>query len=359
MEKKKTVCVIPGDDALPEAVWPSVELLESMELPIDFLWRLSGKQTQQKYGKGFPDELRKLIDQTDATLFGSSGVERISTNVLQYLRWWKETYANVRPVRWWPGTRSPLRNPEGIDYIIVRENMEDVNGGVEADLSLLKEVALPKGHRTGKPLNLDRPGRFGTKIVTVEGTKRVARFTAGLGLRRQKRGRGGKVTIAVSGVTASQCDALFRDVATEVIKGYPTLELEYLKTDNFAHQQVVNPQRFDVVLIQNNAGDLLSDSGAGTVGGLGLAPSGCYGDSFAYFEPIHGSAPDIAGKHIINPTSVLLSASMMLGYLGLPEAEERLEKAIAAVYREGKHLTPDQGGRATTTEFCHAVKAKL
>lgn len=359
MENKKTVCVIPGDDALPEAVWPSVGVLEAMELPIDFAWRLSGKQTREKYGTGFPDELRDLVDRTDATLFGSNGVERISMDVLQYLRWWKETYANVRPVRYWPGARSPLRNPEGINYIMVRENMEDVNGGVEGDLGLLKGVNLPLGHRTGKPLDLDRPGRFGTKIVSVEGTKRVARFSAELAVKRQKKGYRGRVTVAVSEGTASKCDTLFRDVATEVIKGYPTVELNYLKTDNFAHQQVVNPQQFDVVLIQNNAGDLLSDSGAGTVGGLGLAPSGCFGDSFAYFEPIHGSAPDIAGKNIINPTSVLLSAAMMLDYLGFPEAELRLEQAIAAVYREGKHLTPDQGGKATTTEFCEAVKAQL
>jgi isocitrate/isopropylmalate dehydrogenase len=122
---------------------------------------------------------------------------------------------------------------------------------------------------------------------------------------------------------------------------------------------VAEPHRLDVVVLPNLYGDILSDAAAALVGGLGLAASGCYGDTYAYFESAHGSAPDIAGKNVINPTATLLSAAMMLEHLGFDSAAQRLKTAIARVYAEGRHLTPDQGGRATTTDFCAAVVQRL
>ncbi|MBW2063274.1 MAG: isocitrate/isopropylmalate dehydrogenase family protein, partial [Deltaproteobacteria bacterium] len=152
---------------------------------------------------------------------------------------------------------------------------------------------------------------------------------------------------------------LFREVAQQVAESYPNITFESLIVDNFAHVMTSTPQSLDVVVMPNLYGDILSDGAAGLIGGLGLAPSGCYGDSYAYFESAHGTAPDIAGQNIINPTATMLSAMMMLRYLGFANEATRVETAIEKVYAEGRFLTPDQGGRATTTEFTEAVAAYL
>jgi len=156
-----------------------------------------------------------------------------------------------------------------------------------------------------------------------------------------------------------QSDGLFRRIVEETVNQYPELAFEQVIIDNFAQQMVINPHQFDVVVMPNEHGDVMADGAAGLVGGLGLAPSACIGDDYAYFEPVHGTAPDIAGRHIINPTAMLLSAAWMLDYLDFVPAAERLENAVYAVYAEGKHLTRDQGGSSSTLEFCEAVKAKL
>ena len=154
-------------------------------------------------------------------------------------------------------------------------------------------------------------------------------------------------------------DGLFRDVARRVSEGYPDVTLETFIVDDFARRLVAAPHELDVVVLPNLYGDILSDAAAGVIGGLGLAPSGCYGDGYAYFESAHGSAPDIAGKGTINPTATILSAAMMLDHLGFEEAARRLETAVERVYAEGRRLTPDQGGTATTLEFSDAVARYL
>jgi isocitrate/isopropylmalate dehydrogenase len=156
-----------------------------------------------------------------------------------------------------------------------------------------------------------------------------------------------------------QSDGLFRDVTARVAQSYTDIAFEVMIVDNFAHYLVSSPQELDVVLLPNLYGDILSDASAGLAGGLGLAPSGAYGDDYAYFEAVHGTAPDIAGQNIINPTATLLSAAMMLEYLGFKQESERIETAMTAVYREGRSLTPDQGGRASTTEFLKAVEDRM
>ncbi len=155
---------------------------------------------------------------------------------------------------------------------------------------------------------------------------------------------------------ATGCSARWRKrVAAE----YPDVPFQSLIVDDLAHRLVGAPHDFDVVLLPNLYGDVLSDAAAALVGGLGLAPSGCFGDGAAYFEPAHGTAPDLAGKNAINPTATLLSAAMLLEHLGFADASARLDGAIAAVYAEGHVLTPDQGGAATATQFCEAVTRAL
>ncbi|HEU5091763.1 MAG TPA: isocitrate/isopropylmalate family dehydrogenase, partial [Nitrospira sp.] len=156
-----------------------------------------------------------------------------------------------------------------------------------------------------------------------------------------------------------ESDGLFRRVAEETAKGYPEVIYNQYIVDDFARRIVASPQEFDVVVMPNLYGDILSDAAAGTIGGLGLAPSGCYGENYAYFESIHGTAPDIAGKHLINPTATLLSAIMMLEYIGYTDAAARLDHAVSQVYSDGKTLTLDQGGSASTFAFCTAVRECL
>jgi isocitrate/isopropylmalate dehydrogenase len=349
---KKRVIVVPGDDAAPEAVAPVVELLrklggdvEYIEFPIGDLW-VRG-QTER--------ELRAAIDSSDSTLFGATSGK---TGGIGYLRWGKQTYANVRPIRFSKGFKSPLKSPEGIDFVIVRENLEDLYMGIEGELSKLQPLGLTS-RITRAPLDTAARGVFALKVITERNSRRVAEFACQLALKRKAAGGKGRLTCACKYNMLAESDGLFRAVVEETAAGYKELIYEQFIIDDFAQRLVQTPHSFDVVVMPNLYGDIMSDAGAGLIGGLGLAPSGCYGTDYAYFESVHGTAPDIKGRNIINPTATLLSAVMMLEYLGFGDDANRMNAAILDVYREGKVLTPDQGGTATTTEFCRAVERNL
>ena len=352
----KRVVVIAGEDAAPEAVRPTVALVDRLGLDIEWLYPPVGEAARAEHGSFFPDACREAIDSSDTTLFGATSGP--SAPALFYLRWGKQTYANVRPARWMPGYRSPLARPAGIDFVIVRENLEDLYVGVEGDIETLRPLGLTSVMAHGPVADMGR-GRFALKVITEAGTERVVRFAFELARRRKARGRFGKVTCASKYNMLPRSDGLFRDVAQRVAASYADIEFETFIVDDFARRLVAAPHTLDVVVLPNLYGDILSDAAAGLIGGLGLAPSGCYGDSYAYFESAHGSAPDIAGRNIINPTATILSATMMLEQLGFVDAARRLDVAVARVYADGQVLTPDQGGRASTTEFCDAVAHEL
>lgn len=352
----KRIVVIEGEDAAPEAMRPSVAVIDRLGLDVEWVHPPVGQAGLDATGSLFPPEAREAIDASDATLFGSTSGK--SAPALLYLRWGRGTYANVRPSRYLPGARSPLAHPEGIDFAIVRENLEDMYVGVEGDLSELSPLALRS--RTARQL-VDKmgPGRYALKVITEQGTRRVARFAFELARRRKGLGGRGRVTCGTKHNMLPVSDGLFRDVVQEVSREYPDIELQVFIVDDFAHRLVAQAHQLDVVVLPNLYGDVLSDAAAALVGGLGLAASGCYGDDYAYFESAHGTAPDIAGQNVINPTATLLSAAMMLDYLGFGEGGERLRSALARVYAEGKDLTPDQGGLASTSEFCERVSEWL
>jgi 3-isopropylmalate dehydrogenase len=338
---------------------PTLELVQSLDLAIDWIEFPSSEEGVREHGSA--DEwnrvLREAIDDSDATLIGS--ISSVTT-ATRYLRWGKQTFANVRPMRWRPGYRSPLRNPEGIDYVFVRENLEDTYVGIEGSLSALAALPSLQSDKSGLELDTSVAGAYALKVITEEGTRRLVRFACELALTRKERGHPGTVTCTAKYNSLPQTDGLFRQVAeATVAEEYPNLRYEQYIVDDFAARLVLRPAAFDVVVIPNLYGDILSDLGAGTLGGLGLAPSGCYGAAYAYFESIHGSAPDLAGRNVINPTATLLSAAMLLEHLGYPEAAARIEQAVARVYADGRSLTPDQGGRASTVELCDAVRAAL
>jgi len=349
----KKVVVLPGDDAAPEAVQPAVSVLRALELDIDFVEFPPG----ERWVKGETvAQVRAAIDASDSTLFGATSGK---TQGIGYLRWGRGTYANVRPVRWQQGYRSPLKNPEGIDFVIVRENLEDLYLGVEAPLTALAPAHL-MSQSTGKPLDTsDEKAQIAVKVITEKNTRQIAEFACRLALRRKAAGGKGKVTCSAKYNMLRHTDGLFRRVVEETVAGYPEIKYEQYIVDDFARRIVQTPHDLDVVVLPNLYGDILSDAAAGLIGGLGLAPSGCYGDDYAYFEAVHGSAPDIKGLGIINPTATLLSAQMMLSYLGFASAADRLSGAISRVYAQGKTLTPDQGGRASAKEFCAAVVENL
>jgi isocitrate/isopropylmalate dehydrogenase len=347
----KKVVVIEGEDAAPEAIRPTVALIDRFGLDLQWSYPAIGEGDEP-----FPDESRRAIDESDATLFGAAS--GMSALALFYLRWGKETYANVRPARWFPGCRSPLADPRGIDMVIVRENLEDLYVGIEGKLETLAPLGLVSPMIGVSPDQL-APGRFALKVITERGSRRIIRFAFELARRRKALGRPGKLTCSSKYNMLPRTDGMFRHIAEEIATDYPDIELETLIIDDFAHRMVIAPQRFDVVVMPNLYGDILSDAAAGMIGGLGLGPSGCYGENYAYFESIHGTAPDIAGRNWINPTATILSAAMMLEHLEFTEAAQRLVGAVERVYSKGEKLTRDQGGSAGTDEFCEAVACEM
>lgn len=344
----KTVVVFEGDDASPEVMQPTLALLEKLDLPIQFIKPLLGEAALAATGEAFPKETRQAIDDADSTFFGSTSGN--STAALFYLRWGKQTYANVRPAEWLPGFRSPLKTPEDVNFVIVRENLEDLYLGLEGDIADIAGLNLYSPHARANLSDLG-PGKYAIKTITERGAERVIRFAFELAKKRN-----GRLTVSCKYNMLHTSDGLFRQTAFKLAEQYPEVELQTFIIDDFLCRMVSQPAELDVVVMPNLYGDILSDGAAGLMGGLGLAPSGCYGDDYAYFESAHGTAPDIAGQHIINPTATLLSAAMMLEYLDFGEAAKNLKTAIASVYADGKHLTKDQGGNAKTYEFCQAVE---
>lgn len=350
---EKHVVVVDGDDASPEVMLPTLAILESMDLPITFSKPLIGQAALDAEGNYFPDTTRAAIDAADATFFGSTS--GASTAALFYLRWGKQTYANVRPCQWLPGYNSPLAHPEKCDFVIVRENLEDLYLGLEGDLEELAGLNLTS-RNARMALGAMGPGKFAIKAITERGTRRVVRHAFELARRR---GIKKKVTVTCKYNMLHVSDGYFRDIALEVARDYPDIACDTYIIDDFLCRMITHPEQLDVVVMPNLYGDIMSDGAAGLLGGLGLAPSGCYGDDYAYFESAHGSAPDIAGKNIINPTATLLSAAMMLDYLAFPAAADNIRQAVRQVYAEGRDLTIDQGGKGTTSQFCAAIAARL
>jgi isocitrate dehydrogenase (NAD+) len=243
-----------------------------------------------------------------------------------------ELYANLRPVKNLPGVKSHF---EGVDVVIVRENTEDLYSGLEHEVV---------------------PGVVESlKIITEKASTRIAKFAF-----EYARKMGRKKIHAIHKANIMKLsDGLFLRSVRAVAEQYKDIEYKELIVDNACMQIVINPDQFDVLLLPNLYGDVMSDLAAGLVGGLGVVPSGNIGEEAAIFEAVHGTAPDIAGKGLAKPTALLMSSILMLNHLGEPSAAQRIEAALIKVYKEGKHVTKDVGGKAGTQEFTDAVIAAL
>jgi isocitrate dehydrogenase len=339
------VTLIPGDGVGPEVVNAARRIIDAAGAPIVWEEHVAGAQVfRQGDSSGVPAETRASIERTRVVLKGPLetpvGFGEKSANVT--LRKLFETYANVRPARELPGVPTRYAG-EGIDFIVVRENLEDLYAGIE---------------------HLQTPGvAQALKIITRQGTAKVVRYAFELARREGRR----KVTCATKANIMKLADGLFKAVFEEIARDYPEIGAEHLIIDNVAHQMAKNPAQFDVIVTPNLYGDIISDLASGLVGGLGFASSGNYGDEVAIFEAVHGSAPKYAGKDVINPTALILSAVLMLRHLGLRATADRVENAVLVTLEEGRHATRDLLAQAggdvstatSTSAYTEAIIANL
>jgi isocitrate dehydrogenase (NAD+) len=329
------VTLIPGDGIGPEVCRAAQQILEAAGVSIEWEVIERHEPKPDEPVDAFLTEAVASVRKTRVALKGPMttpiGTGYRSLNVA--LRKTLDLYANLRPVRDIEGVPSLFRN---IDMVLVRENTEDLYSGVENQVVPGVVVSL--------------------KIITEKASTRIARFAF-----EYARKHGRKKIHAIHKANIMKLtDGLFLDCIRKVATEYPDIQYRELIVDNTAMQLVMNPRQFDLLLLTNLYGDILSDQAAGLVGGLGVVPSANLGKDAALFEAVHGTAPDIAGKGLANPTAIVLSSVLMLDHLHESEAATRVQSAIFRVYREGRHLTKDiVGGEATTQEFTDAVIAAL
>lgn len=349
------VCFIAGDDAAPEALLPTVALLHELVPGIRFREAGGRRAARKQDGYHLPKETRQLITAADCTLLGASGEP--SWPILWHLRWGMHTAVNVRPIRWRPGYRSPLQHPEQINYVIVYDNLEGLSPPREGDLNELP--LLPSSASWDWAPEPAASGAYAVRICTDAQIRRVAATAIHLAYERQSLGSPGCVTLGAHDSLQPRTDGRFRQLVREMVAAKAGLTYQEFPIDDLVQRMVAEPEKLDVVVLNTEQGNILAQMAAGCIGGPGLAPGACYGEDYAYFEPAHGSAVDLAGKDMLNPTATLLTGALLLDYLGYIREKEQLEDAVARVYRQGNVLPTDQGGQASTSEFFAAVRRAL
>lgn len=327
---KHTITLIPGDGIGPEVSAAVQTILAAAGLQIDWKEASAPADIHQRGSGRMQAELIESIRKNGVALKGplETGIAVGPPSINVGLRKALELYANVRPVKNLEGVKARF---DGVDLVIIRENTEDLYAGLEHEVV---------------------PGVVESlKIITEKASTRVARFAFEYA---RKHGRK-KIHGMHKANIMKLSDGLFLTSVRKVADEYPDIEYKEMIIDNACMQIVLDPYQFDMLLLTNLYGDIMSDLAAGLVGGLGVVPSGNIGASAAIFEAVHGTAPDIAGKGVANPTALLMSAIMMLDYLDEAKAARRIETALHKIYREGKSLTRDVGGTATTLQFTEAV----
>jgi isocitrate dehydrogenase (NAD+) len=325
-----TITLIPGDGIGPEVSSAVVRIIEATGVDIKWETHYAGAQALEKFGTTLPEELLESIKRNRVALKGpiTTPVGKGFTSVNVGLRKTLDLYANLRPVRALPNV--PSRYPE-LDLVVVRENTEDLYSGIE-------HVVVPGVVES-------------IKIITEQASTRIARYAFEFARREGRK----KVTAVHKANIMKLSDGLFLDCFRKVAEEYPEIEADDKIVDNACMQLVMRPEQFDIMLLENLYGDIVSDLCAGLIGGLGLVPGANIGELGAVFEAVHGSAPDIAGQGIANPTALLQSSILMLRHLGEREAADRVEGAMLKVYTEGRVRTRDVGGTSHTEEFASAV----
>jgi len=329
---KHAVVLIPGDGVGPEVTAVAQKVIAAAGVEIE--WRVFevGARDWSPYGAPPLEAAMEEIRRCGVALKGpittppNSGLRSVTVMLRQNLG----LYANLRPIKSMPGVPSRYQD---VDLVIVRENTEGLYSGIERQVNADTAEAIRR--------------------ITRKASLRIARFAFEYASRQQRKA----VTTAHKANILQLSDGLFLQCAREVAADYPGIEYRERIIDALCMDLVLDPQRHDVLLCPNLYGDILSDLAAGLIGGLGLAPAANIGEGLAIFEAVHGSAPDIAGRGIANPTAVILAGAMMLAYLGEVAAAGKIENGIREVYARGEHLTPDAGGQASTEEMAEAILA--
>lgn len=325
------IAIISGDGIGKEVMDACEYLLNKLDLELSFNYGEAGFDCFNKNGTTLPEETIKIAKNSDATLFGASTSTPGQPSPIINLRKELNVYANIRPIKSYKGANS-LR--DDIDFVIVRENTEGLYSQIEYG---------------------DENKMIAERIITRKASERISKAAFNI---CKKRGQN-KVTCVHKSNVLKKTDGVFKESFYKVAKEYPQITAEDFYVDAMSMYLITQPQNFEVIVASNLFGDILSDQSAGLVGGLGLAPSGNIGDTNGLFEPVHGSAPDIAGKNIANPCSMILTASMMLDYLGEWEVSNNINKAVEKVISDGKIKTPDFGGDASTMELTKAIVKEL
>lgn len=349
-----TVVLLGGDGIGPEVVEATAEVLHALLPDARFERPPHGQPALDRCGDALPEETRTACRRADAILFGATSGP--SHAVLRFLRWGLDTYANLRPAKSLPGLASPLAGDPRVDLLVVRENLEGEYPGREGEVRDFR-ARWPE-FRDNLGRELPDEGLFTLRLTTEESTRRVARAAVRHALARRENGRPGTVTVVTKANVLRKTDGAFRAWAEEELSA-AGVEHRHLYVDDAARRLVAEPERFDVILAPNLFGDILSDVAAELAGGMGMAPSACVGDRHAYFESVHGSAPDIAGRGIANPLATVLSAVLLLDHLGHRAEAEALEAAVRRLLADATTLTPDLGGTATTAEVTAALLHEL
>ena len=329
----RTVTLIPGDGIGPEVVEATLRVLDAAGAELEWERRQAGVEAMEEHGTPLPEGVLDSIRRTRVALKGpvTTPVGKGFRSVNVQLRQALGLYANLRPVVSLPDVPSRF---SGVDLIIVRENTEGLYSGIEHEVV---------------------PGVVESlNVVTAQASTRVARF-AFEHARRHGRGR---VTAVHKANILKLADGLFLDCCRAVAEDYPDIVFDDRIIDNLCMQLVVRPEAYDVLVLPNLYGDIVSDLAAGLVGGLGVAPGANVGDDAAVFEAVHGSAPDIAGQGLANPTALIRSSILMLEHLGRTEVAERIHRALLVVFERGIR-TRDLGGSASTDEFTDAIVAEV
>ncbi len=328
------ITLIPGDGIGPEISNAARRVIDATGLDINWEVVEAGEAVIEKYGTPLPEYVLDSVRKNGVALKGplttpvGKGFRSVNVTLRQSLN----LYANVRPARTLPGIATRYEN---VDLVVVRENTEDLYAGIE--------------HRVG------RDAAESIKIITREASERICRYAFDLARNQGRK----KVTAVHKANIMKLTDGLFLECARKVSEEYPEIEFEDMIVDAMCMKLVQTPENYDVLVMPNLYGDIVSDVCAGLVGGLGVAPGANIGSEAAVFEPVHGSAPKHAGKNRVNPLAIILSGVMMLQHLGEHQAADRVMNAVKEVLTEGSSLTYDLGGSSSTSEMADAIIAKL
>ena len=324
------IAVVPGDGIGREVMQATIDVLDTLDIDFEYVYGDAGDECLEKTGNALPSKTLDIIRECDACLFGAAG--ETAADVIVKIRQEMKMFANLRPVKSYPNTNSLYDN---IDFMIVRENTEGMY--IADEESYTDEGAIAR------------------RIITREAERRIIDYAFKYAQENNK----SKVTAVHKANVLKKTDGLFREIFYEVADDYPDISTEEFYVDATAMYLITQPESFEVIVTTNLFGDILSDEGAGLVGGLGLIPSANIGEDGALFEPVHGSAPDIAGQNKANPIAMMLSSIMMLRYLGENDSADRFESAILKVLNDANKLTSDLGGSATTTELADEIIKNL